>query len=345
MEDLGQFIPIDEQEPEKELNSFQKFQNKYYGLEHKFEFDKGNWKVNGMIFVVTAIIIPFTFSVIATLVFGLGKSENQSVASYVQILQIISIFVGFVVLIGREKNYIYNGKAWLFFYSVLPIAFAIALSMVIGQLLNKNQFLEAMLNIWIMIISCGTVLLMVFIIDKNFVKNFKESLSKRFLPLFLTALVGAFVLFVAQIGVSQLENLWAPSTDSNNQSSIIGILKGDDATRTEKTIYALSIFIYTVLIAPLIEEIVYRYCWNLNTSNRWFGFVTSAIAFGFVHYGITGDYAHALSYTVAGFVFSGVFLWTKGNTVACWWTHLFNNALSFIVIINNVLIGRSLWQY
>gem|GEM_PF-5962499 len=36
----------------------------------------------------------------------------------------------------------------------------------------------------------------------------------------------------------------------------------------QKIIYAILLGVYVVIIAPFIEEVVVRHCWNLNTSNK-----------------------------------------------------------------------------
>lgn len=322
-------------EKQKEKQNFKGFQNKYYNLNNNFEFDKDNWKVNGMIFAASALFFPFLFTLICFLVFNL--STNQTTQLTVNLVQMVSIAVGFSVLYARNKSYIVSGKGWLFFYTIIPTCIVLVLGQVVISLFGGGDTAIALGGMLLNIIGTGVVLLLILLIDKKLVVYIKESFQKHWKSLVVTGIIGAIILIAAQYGTGAMESLWTSST-SKNQDNIIGILKKDSgASVGEKTIYGILIGIYTMLLAPLVEELVFRYCWNLNTANKWFGFITSALYFGYLHYGVTGDFEHALSYTCAGFVLGGVFLFTKGNVVASWMAHFLNNAFAFIVIIATAL--------
>ncbi|AOG60070.1 CAAX amino terminal membrane bound protease [Spiroplasma helicoides] len=305
--------------------SFLDFQNKYYETSESFNFNGLNWKVDGIIFVTAGLFVPLFFSIIAVTLFGL--KTNPSAQVVIQFVQIISVMLGFIVLFQKHRSiYLKQGYAWEFFYFVLPIVFIL-----IASLLSALEN-----NIKVMMLELiPKLILAIFIIvyDKRLVKKIKETFKNHLGSLVVTVIIGTIVmvgvsLFLTEIVETRLFKLG----DSNNQNALIGVLNDPNAAKSTKIGYAILLMAYAVIVAPFVEEVVFRYCWFLNSSNKWFGLITSAIVFGFIHYGITGDYEHLLSYTWGGAVLGGVFVFTKGNTTHTWLMHFLNNLYSAITI-------------
>lgn len=325
------------EENDKSKNRFLAFQSKYYDLENNFEFNQDNWKINGMIFASTALFIPFLMSLTSFLFFDLQTNEVTQLI--VELIRIISITIGFIILGTKKtmKKYIKNGYGWLFFYTVIPIISQIIFGIFAVFLMNNSEYFMAIIGIMSAVISMLFLSIWIIIVDKKMTKTIKESFKIHPGSMIVTGLIGSLIaIILINFAFSYLESLWSDGIAAN-QDALISILGPESsASMNQKIIYAILLGVYVVIIAPFIEEAVVRQCWNLNTSNKWFGFITSSIFFGFLHYGSTGDFAFALSYTAAGFIFGGLFLWSKGNITVVWLAHLFNNIVAFIILLISV---------
>jgi len=321
-------------ENDKSKNKFLTFQSKYYDLENNFEFNQDNWKINGMIFASTALFIPFLMSLTSFLFFDLQTNETTQLI--VELIKIISIAIGFIILGTKKtmKKYIKNGYGWLFFYTVIPIVSQIIFGIFAIFLMNNSEYFIAIIGIISAVISMLSLSIWIIIVDKKITKIIKESFKIHPGSIIVTGLIGSLIAIVLiNFAFSYLEALWSDGI-ADNQNALISILDPEStASMNQKIIYAILLGVYVVIIAPFIEEVVVRHCWNLNTSNKWFAFITSSIFFGFLHYGSTGDFAFALSYTASGFIFGGLFLWSKGNITVVWLVHLFNNIFAFIILL------------
>jgi len=78
-----------------------------------------------------------------------------------------------------------------------------------------------------------------------------------------------------------------------------------------RVILALNI-IFTVLIAPLYEELVYRNFFSMGIGNKIGAFFASAMTFALIHVS-GGDIEHIVPYLIGGFFLSGIFTLMKGN--------------------------------
>jgi len=69
---------------------------------------------------------------------------------------------------------------------------------------------------------------------------------------------------------------------------------------------------FTVLIAPLYEELVYRNFFSMGMGNKAAALVGSAITFALIHVS-SGDMEHIVPYLIGSFFLSGIFTLMKGN--------------------------------
>ncbi|QBQ07332.1 CAAX amino terminal membrane bound protease [Spiroplasma gladiatoris] len=307
--------------------NFKDFQDKYYGLSNEFKFNSLNWRTDGMIFIFSTLFIPLICCLIAKILFP----ATDSSASALQMIYIISASIGALALITIHKGgYFKYGYAWQFLFIVIPLL-AILLGIVFSSI-NKD-----ILNMLANLIPKLVLLVLIVVIDKRLIKRIIETIKKQWKPLIITVVVG-FILMIL-IGTffsSVIEGLLFKLPESKNQESLKGLLDNADIGMGYKVVYALLLFMYSVIVAPFVEEVAFRNAYFLNVSNKWLAFVTSSIAFGFIHYGFTGDFSHALSYSAGAFVLGGIFVWTKGNVTHTWLIHFANNLFAIILLFSSV---------
>ncbi len=144
----------------------------------------------------------------------------------------------------------------------------------------------------------------------------------------LILVVIAILINSANYLVSRLLNL--PIEDPNNDSPVMDLLKS--ASRNPSTF--LFIILYITVLAPLVEESIFRWVpirlTKFFTDSKvvlWSVVVIFSIIFGSLH----GDPASMLIAGVAGLLLSNVFL--KGGMISSWTAHTFFNSVGVTVAL------------
>ncbi|QEH61351.1 CAAX amino terminal membrane bound protease [Spiroplasma chinense] len=309
--------------------------DKYYHTKYDFNYTSVEWKTDGMIYLSACLIAPLFISILAKLFFGLSGSQGAQLT--VQLLQIVCALIGMVVLWQRDpKGFWRSGRAWFFVYSALPLALSIVAGIILAAIPGlENGYGQDFTMMVISIANAATILALMYKLDKVIFFRIRETFKLHWKSLLVTAIIGFIILFSVSnllFGIVFEKIIFKINEQSQNQQNLYGPLSDANASTIVKVIYAMLLFIYAVALGPLLEEFVFRNSWFTAVSNKWLAFVTSSIMFGFLHYGTTGDFEHALSYTSAGFVLGGVFLFSKGNLTHTWMVHLLNNAVSFALM-------------
>ncbi len=105
----------------------------------------------------------------------------------------------------------------------------------------------------------------------------------------------------------------------NNQNALIDILGSS----------AFIGFIITVFLAPLVEEIVFRYSFSSFIKNRVVFVIVSSLLFGIMH----GIGVVTLLYAFLGMMFAIIYIKTDNNVVACTMAHIINNVVAVTLIL------------
>ncbi|AUM62361.1 CPBP family intramembrane glutamic endopeptidase [Spiroplasma monobiae] len=312
------------------------FRSKHFDLseEAKFRFDILNYKTDGMIFLSTVLIIPFILSIMVSFI----QPGEQGKINF-QILYLVSVCVGLIFNCIRNKNGLFKGGyLWIYIFILAPQVIGVLISSItlaIFELTEENKgVVNSFVSVVTMIVTEIIIIALVLKFDRKIFKRIIETFKTKWKELLVVSIFGLILLsIIVTIIINWLiETLWFGLGESSNQEALKSILNGDYG-KTIRIAYIIPLFILTVVTAPLAEEICMRNSFNLNASNRWLGFVGSAMFFGFIHYGPAFDFEHILSYSAAGFILSGIFLYTKGNMTYSWTIHLLNNLLAFILII------------
>ncbi|QHX36360.1 CPBP family intramembrane glutamic endopeptidase [Spiroplasma sp. BIUS-1] len=318
----------------KEKNN--RFRSKHFDLseEAKFRFDILNYKTDGMIFVTTVLIVPFILALMIWLI-------NPDYKEGFQILYIVSVCIGLIFSCIRNNAGIFKeGYLWIYLFILGPQLASVIVSIFVSifvKITEENkEAINSFASIITMFITEITIIALVLKYDRKIPKRIKETFKKNWKEVIFISLIGVVLLFVFVnlIITNLIETKLFGFEGSNNQESLngSGILDGDFGNGA-KIAYIILLFLFSIITAPLCEEICMRNSFNLNASNKLLGFVSSAMFFGFVHYGTTFDFGHILSYSAAGFVLSGVFLYTKGNMTYSWTIHILNNLIAFILML------------
>lgn len=220
----------------------------------------------------------------------------------------------------KEKNKlgiygIIGFVVWFLFqnYSDLPF-----------EILNINPptlFLE----VYTILVEILTILFIFLLFKKEIVhmwKDFYENRDKYFKKYFKYWFL-ILVLMAFSNGIITLIN---KAEISNNQEAI-----NDMFERLPIYTYILSVF-----LAPVIEELVFRFCFMKIFNNKYLYIILSGVIFGLFH--IIGsfesayDFLFLVPYSIPGLIFAYI-LYDSKNIFNTIWLHFVHNGISMLASI------------
>lgn len=129
----------------------------------------------------------------------------------------------------------------------------------------------------------------------------------------LKIIIGFILIFFTSILVNKI----FPSVSKNQQA----VIKMYD--------YKILIILHAGLLAPIVEEIVYRKSIFEAIKNPAIFVVVSGLIFGFFHC-LSGDFQNIIKYAIPGFVFGILYLYDK-NTMSNYLIHLLYNIIIILL--------------
>ena len=192
------------------------------------------------------------------------------------------------------------------------------------KILNINPptlFLE----VYTILVEILTILFIFLLFKKEIVhmwKDFYENRDKYFKKYFKYWFL-ILVLMAFSNGIITLIN---KSEISNNQEAI-----NDMFERLPIYTYILSVF-----LAPIIEELVFRFCFMKIFNNKYLYIILSGVIFGLFH--IIGsfesayDFLFLVPYSIPGLIFAYI-LYDSKNIFNTIWLHFVHNGISMLASI------------
>ena len=192
------------------------------------------------------------------------------------------------------------------------------------KILNINPptlFLE----VYTILIEILTILFIFLLFKKEIVhmwKDFYENRDKYFKKYFKYWFL-ILILMAFSNGIITLIN---KSEISNNQEAINDMFK-----RLPIYTYILSVF-----LAPVIEELVFRFCFMKIFNNKYLYIILSGVIFGLFH--IIGsfesayDFLFLVPYSIPGLIFAYI-LYDSKNIFNTIWLHFVHNGISMLASI------------
>lgn len=309
--------------------------------DYSYRFYLYSWKTEGMIFLTTALLIPFLFLFIFR--FALKMSTDASVIgnSYLQLIYwaitLVSSTVGFYQFYQRDKQLFLRSGTFVFYCFILVpnlISFVIILIASLAGV-DNNSPIAPFLTIWTQILAEVLVLYLAFHYTTNLKNRILTTLKENWVMVLIVVIISAAVFFGLVQGAYQAIFKNTPlslDNQSNNQQDLEdGLETGHPLVY--RIFYAFSLFVLTILVAPLCEEIATRNAWFAGVGNKTLGLITTALFFGILHTQ-TGDVEHILNYVLAGLILGSIFLISRGNVTYNWLTHATYNLIVLIVMFS-----------
>lgn len=308
----------------------------------QFKFNVYNPKIEGLIFTLFILVIPFIFVFVSKMVFDfsiiskLGSDQEKKDAKELQstialVIQIACAIIGMIWLFTRDnKMFLRSSVFGIFAFILLPFIAAVIIGGFI-EIFIKGW--KPIFDIFLPIFVSGIAEVIIAVLMLKKVVNLKErilsTLKNNKAQLFIIVSLASLVVFISSILIGIVAK-----NSSENQAWLENPLHNE--SKVVVISYALVLFLFTVVIAPFVEEITMRDAIFTGTGNKWLGFIVSTLFFALTHVYASGDLQNIWMYLIPSVVFSGVFAYTKGNVTYTWLAHALSNLISFIIIIAGV---------
>lgn len=294
-----------------------------------FDFKLVNVRNTGYIFIGTVIFAPFFISILISYLFA----HNQYSLVGMNFISWIIVAVGSYFVISRAQNEIMRSGAIAFYYFYfIPNM----VGLIIGIIANLFSPTDAALTTIKLLTSLIAALVTIFITYKTspfIFKKIKLTFKQDYKRLLLVSAIAIAVLFLFNFVFGYLQSL-ITSTASNNQNSLV---KGKGL---DKWWNVVILSIYTVFVAPIIEELACRHGIFSLTGNKWIAIVASTIFFAGIHVTATGDWEHLIGYLGAALALGMLFIVANGNVTYNIIAHGGLNFIStiFIFVLPHLLV-------
>lgn len=281
------------------------------------------------LFVLLIVAIPFILCL--SLSFILKSINNTSSYSIFSLLIVIGCYTTYLtILFTKYRNELRNHKLWIFFlyipigYVLLNI-FGIIILLFFSFASEQTQNLVSIYSSYVLQIIMEIIIIAIFetktkILSKSFKRVFNK---KNIIALIILILVGVGLYFLLNFLLGMLNSLVGSGT-SNNQANIESF-----STSVSGSIL---VFVSAVLLAPIFEEIIYRYYFMAFNNYSWIGLLSSILMFAFAHVYQTGDFENILPYFSLGIV-NGLIIYFGRNISPCILVHLVTNLIAFIIMM------------
>ena len=162
---------------------------------------------------------------------------------------------------------------------------------------------------------------MIIDFKKNNLIYFKKYFKSWFLVLILMVIFNGLILILD------------PNITANNQESINEMFIN----------YPIYTFLLSVILAPIIEELIFRFSFRYMFESKWLFVLLSGTVFGLFHvigsFESAKDFLYVIPYSIPGIVFAIVYLKSK-NIFVPMWLHFVHNgsimALQFFLLFYGI---------
>lgn len=222
-----------------------------------------------------------------------------------------------------EKAYILKEKSIKCILAYVAIVLVIT-PIIYMTITKMNSNINATLTQVIINFICYLSLSIIFIIFLR-----KELFSdlvgfkKNLLICLLIILVSWFLIKGSELLCSLFYKLINQEISGDNQNTIVECIKEN----------AFLMAIPTCILAPFVEEVVFRKNIFSFFKNDWIGLLVSMLCFGLIHVLSSLDFIHILPYLFAGFLFSLFYILSKRNIWVTIAAHTLANTISFIILL------------
>ena len=181
-------------------------------------------------------------------------------------------------------------------------------------------------QLYTIVIELGVILLCLVMFKPQIDKMFKDY-KKNSIEYFKKYFKYWFLILGLMLASNAIILIFNPGSTANNQ----------DLVNQMYNLYPVYTFILSVILAPVIEELIFRLCFYNIFNNKYVFIILSGLVFGAFHiigtYETALDWLYIIPYSIPGFIFAGLLYKTKNIYLTIFLHFVHNGLISSINIL------------
>ena len=283
-----------------------------------------------LIFMLSAVYIPYGLSLLLSVVFlSIGISIPNYINLAWELINIVSLTIGFYLIWTNSpdtpREMVNTGVIAFYIFAYIQLISIFIYSIVVSLIGMKNISLSSV--IVTIIVDLASFLIVILIcprIRNRMIRTIKEDYKRYLIICLIFIIIGTGL----SLAFGAIQNLITKNT-SINQNNLNDLLKSVTGI--------ILLFFLSVMIAPLIEEVVCRHSIFMLTGNKFLGFLTSFFYFIGLHVTSGGlDWQSSIGYIGGSFILCAVFYYSNFNVTYSITVHSMMNLVAFIILVEHV---------
>lgn len=314
---------------------------------YPFNFKNTNWYTT-IVYLVSFVVLPIIYSLIKKYAFHIDSSDallDNKLPSpwngFEVIIMLLLPIIGMSVAFAVDWKAMVSKGGWAaythFIFGIIS-GFFIAV-LVKFQLISKDSLSATSLALKFLIQVIIQFIGSIVVIFTN------EALRKQIIATLKEAKKDLFIWILIFLGIISLLNLVfnkISNVVNNNVNSYYNFLaSNDNISENQKNLKLLtksplgifSLILGAIFLAPINEEISYRYGTFNIVRHKWLGFAASSIYFPAMHVMNNGDWNNIFGYLSMGIMAPLLFVITRGNTTYTIGLHMLINSIATIDLL------------
>lgn len=304
--------------------------------DYSFNFKNANWYLT-IVYLLSFIAIPIIYSLVKNYAYHVTEINDKLPDPWNNLELVMTIFlpiVGMGIAFAVDWKAMAKKGAWAaythFLFGIISAFFVSLLLIQTGAIsgdADDSTYLAVSFLVQVIIQFIGS--LIVIFTNKALRKQIVATLKEAKLDLLIWVLIFLAAVSILNFAFNAISdavntNIFADKDGSENQQQL------ELMAKTPLGIFAL--VLGSIFLAPINEEISYRYGTFSIISHKWIGFTASLIYFPAMHIMGSGDWNNIFGYLGMGIMAPLLFVCSKGNTTYTVGLHMLLNTIATITL-------------
>ena len=227
-----------------------------------------------------------------------------------------------------EKKYILKtiSTTCILIYILVCFALTPIIFMTITKMAKLDESATLLTQAILNLVTYGGLTITFVILLRNYFKDDLLSLKDKWWFKLLIVLALILLIKLSEELCKWFYGLFNETINGSNQTSIVNAIKEN----------AFLMALSTCLLAPIVEETIFRKCIFSYFEKDYIAIIVSTLAFSLIHVISSLDFIHILPYLITGALLSTGYALSKRNIYVTILAHAIVNTISYIVICVNM---------
>lgn len=290
------------------------------GEAEKWEFSK----FSKITILLTCLVFPICLSIMF-FIFKEFKVIDTLIINKLNIYIVKTLIpiIGLSIILKKDWKMVFESKIYIYYLWIIifPLFNTYFYESIVSFVPQNAKTVFYYIYSILFSFCIGAIFIFVIIYrNQCLYQMHQKNVKNKFLITISIIILGSIIFAIINWLFSLIQQQITTSISDNQQS--VGV-KVDNVYSIIKSI------LISIIIAPIIEELVFRYLWFNFYENKWHAILFTTIIFAFAHIQNTADWKHIISYLPLGIVNGTIFYLFK-NVYPIIGIHMICNIFAFI---------------